>query len=200
MRAEAGLMHATMGSDAIAEASEAAADLDRRFATFVRTHRDRAWRLAWRLLKGDDAAADDVTQDALVRAYRALASFREESKLETWFFRILVRQVESHRRWKAVRDLWTASEESDAADPRARADSDPLVRRRIVRALDRLSATQRAAFVMVHLEGFSVRETAEVLGKAEGTVKSHLHRARKRMRTAIESSKSMHLQALEAMS
>jgi RNA polymerase sigma-70 factor (ECF subfamily) len=181
MRAAAELTESLLRTDAVAPSSTTA-DLDRRFATFVHTHRDRAWRLAWRLLGGDDAAADDVTQDALVRAYGALSKFREESKLETWFFRILVRQVNTYRRWKAVRDLWNAGSDIDAADPRPQAETDPLLRRRIAGALSQLTASQRDAFVLVHLEGFTVAEAAGVMGKAEGTVKSHLHRALESLR------------------
>ena len=123
MRAAAGLTESLLRTDAVAPASTTA-DLDRRFSTFVHTHRDRAWRLAWRLLGGDEAAADDVTQDALVRAYGALSKFREESKLETWFFRILVRQVNTYRRWKAVRDLWNAGSDVEVPDPRPHGEGD----------------------------------------------------------------------------
>jgi RNA polymerase sigma-70 factor (ECF subfamily) len=186
MQAEARLMHAPFEAQVAADASNRVAELDRRFDALIASHRDRAWRLAWRLLGGDEAAADDVTQDALVRAYRALAGFRDESKLETWFFRILVRQAHSYRRWRAVRELWHAPEEVDAADPEPAAASDPLLRRRIVRALDRLTASQRDAFVLVHLEGFSVREAAEIMRKAEGTVKSHLQRALQALRRELE--------------
>ncbi len=82
-------------------------DLERRFAEFVGTHRVRARRLAFRLTGGDEAAAEDVTQDALVRAYTALGRFRGEAKLETWFYQILVRQAHNYRRWRRVREAWS---------------------------------------------------------------------------------------------
>ena len=85
------------------ESRVAAADLEQRFSAFVATHRDRARRVAWRLLGGDESAAEDVAQDVFVKAYRALGRFREDSKLETWFYRILVRQAHNHRRWRALR-------------------------------------------------------------------------------------------------
>jgi RNA polymerase sigma-70 factor (ECF subfamily) len=185
----------TMGRSAgpalAVEAVTPEAVLEQKFAAFVRTHRERARRLAWRLVGGDEAAADDVTQDALLKAYRALGRFREESSLETWFYRILVRQAHSYRRWRGVRELWTAAptpaaaDAGDLADPTPPAPGDPAVRRRIAASLDRLSRWQREAFVLVHLEGYTVREAAELLGKPEGTMKSHLHRALKSLRAQL---------------
>ena len=154
----------------------AAEDLERRFGAFVGSHLERARRLAWRLVGGDEAAAEDVTQEAFVRAWRALGRFREEARLETWFYRILVRQAANHRRWSAVRSLWSGRLADDAADPSPGAPGDPGLRRRIGAALERLSRGQLEVFVLVHLEGFSVAETAQLLGKAEGQhSRSHGH-------------------------
>jgi len=149
----------------------------REFATFVDSRRDRAVRVAFRLLGGDEAAAEDVAQNAFVRAYRGLASFRGEASLDTWFFRILVREVARHRRWHAVRRLFAGDAETapEPIDPRP--SGDPALRRRIAAALERLPRGQREVFVLVHLEEQTITEAAQVLGKAVGTVKSHLHRA-----------------------
>jgi len=165
--------------EAIAHVELAAAesDLELRFAAFVETHRERARRVAWRLVGGDDAAAEDVAQDAFVRAWLGLPRFRGEASLGTWFYRILVRQAAQHRRWRRLRELWGGLGTPDAADPRPRAGGDPALRARIEAALARLPQGQREVFVLVHLEEFTVSETAEILGKAVGTVKSHLHRA-----------------------
>ncbi len=160
-------------------------DLDERFGSFVASHRERAVRLAWRLVGGDGAAAEDVAQEAFVRAHRALARFREESSLATWFYRILVRQAASHRRWRAVRERWLAGSDTEVRDPRATAEADPALRMRIARALDGLTRRQREAFVLVHLDGFTVRETAEILGTPAGTLKSHLHRALVKLRQEL---------------
>lgn len=156
----------------------AAAESDREalFAEFVASHRDRALRLAWRLAGGDAAAAEDITQDALVSAWNGFAQFRGESRFATWFYRILVRQAASHRRWRRLRERWGGWGDPEAPDPRPAAPGEPLLRRRIARALEALPRTQREAFVLVHLEQFTVAEAAGIMGKAEGTVKSHLHR------------------------
>jgi RNA polymerase sigma-70 factor (ECF subfamily) len=160
-------------------------DLEERFSTFVRSHRDRARSLAWRLVGGDEAAAEDVTQEALVKAYQALGRFREDSSLATWFYRILVRQAAKYRRWRAVRETWGALWQEEHPDPSPKEPTDPALRRRIVRALEGLTRSQREAFVLVHLEGFTVRECAELLGKPAGTVKSHLHRALTTLRSEL---------------
>lgn len=168
-------------------------DLEQRFGLFVSSHRERARRLAWRLVGGDAEAAEDVTQDAFVKAYQGLSTFRHQARLETWFYRILVRQAHSYRRWRSVRDRWHQlwnhrPLDSERATPPNGTDpqrADPFVRQRIAEALDHLSRSQREAFVLVHLEGFTVRECAELMGKPSGTVKSHLHRALSRLRTEL---------------
>ena len=85
-----------------------ALELEQRFHLFVASHRERARRLAWRLVGGDDAAAEDVIQEAFIKAYRALGQFREEASLATWFYRIVVRQAHNYCRWRTVRETWSA--------------------------------------------------------------------------------------------
>ncbi len=161
-------------------------DLEARFRSFVASHTDRAVRVAWRLVGGDEAAAKDVAQEAFLNAYRALPRFREEASLETWFYRILVRRAHNYRRWLALRKLWGAPWLDDPPDPAPSAGSDPMLRRRIAKALDRLTRRQREAFVLVHVDGFSVRQAAEMLGMPAGTLKSHLHRALTKLRAELE--------------
>lgn len=162
-------------------------DLDERFVRFVAERRERARRLAWRLVGGNDAAADDVTQEAFLKAYRGLAKFRDESALDTWFYRILVRQTQHYLRWRALRELWSppAGDRDGGAEAITTTERDPVLKSRIAAALGRLSAAQRQAFVLVHLEELSVKEAAAIMGKADGTVKSHLHRALDRLRTDL---------------
>lgn len=169
----------------IAEMGALPAEREECFGTFVALQRDRARRLAWRLVGGDEAAAEDVTQEAFVRAYQALGRFRGEASLETWFYRILVRQAHNYRRWRAVRTLWQRESVEEPMDPTSAVQGDPGLRRRIAQALDQLSRRQREAFVLVHLEGFTVQECADFLGSPSGTVKSHLHRALVKLRTEL---------------
>ncbi len=168
-----------------AEVSAAKEDV---FHRLVASQRDRALRLAWRLVDGDQAAAEDVVQDAFVRAYQGLDGFRGEAKLETWFYRILVRQAHTYRRWRAVRTLWPSGRERTHTNAEPMSDTengDPGLRRRIALALETLSRRQREAFVLVHLEGFSVKKCAEMMDSPDGTVKSHLHRALVKLRAEL---------------
>jgi RNA polymerase sigma-70 factor (ECF subfamily) len=169
-----------------AAAAEARAPVsEESFSAFVEKRRERAVRMAFRLLGGDAAAAEDAAQNAFVRAYRGLPKFRGESSLDTWFHSILVREVHRQRRWRGLRQLLSLDAESvpEPADPTPARD--PLLRKRIAAALERLSAAQRETFVLVHLEGFSITEAASVLGKAPGTLKSHLHRALASLRESL---------------
>ena len=172
----------------VTRCAEVSAVREDAFHRLVASQRDRALRLAWRLVDGDRAAAEDVVQDAFVRAYRGLDGFRGEAKLETWFYRILVRQAYTYRRWRAVRKLWPSGREGTHtnAEPMSDAENgDPGLRRRIALALETLSRRQREAFLLVHLEGFSVKECAEMMGSPDGTVKSHLHRALVKLRAEL---------------
>lgn len=161
---------------------------EQRFDAFVAEHRDRAVALAWRLLGGDRAAAEDVAQQAFVRAWRGLDGFRGDAKLSTWFHRILVRQVRSHQRWHGVRHkLGLLSHDGEVpVMPVHEPTPDGGMQNRIAQAMKTLSAGQREAFTCIHLEGLTIEETAEVLGRAPGTIKSHLHRALKKLRSELE--------------
>lgn len=155
------------------------------FSTFFSSNIDRSHRLAWRLLGGDDTAAEDVVQDAFVRAFRSLSSFRGDSSIDTWFYRILVRTAQNQNRWQWLRLRRNAGEIDPEDQPDADRGDDTLLKRRLNRAVARLGRNQRDAFVLVHLEGFTVNDTATLLGKAEGTIKSHLHRALTKLRAEL---------------
>lgn len=169
-------MRAMLSGVTALESEPAAMERADSFSTFVALHRERARRLAWRLVGGDEAAAEDIAQDAFVKAYRGLGNFRGEASFETWFYRIVVRQAQDYRRWRAVRALWSHMWEQEP-QAEGRDLGDPGLRRRIAAALDRLSRRQREIFILVHFEGFTVQACAELLRKPVGTVKSHLHRA-----------------------
>ena len=139
-----------------------ALELEQRFHLFIASHRERARRLAWRLVGGDDAAAEDVVQEAFIKAYRALGQFREEASLATWFYRIVVHQAHNYCRWRTVREPGVGSGMASYRTPPHR-HLVPLLRRRITRALAQLSRSQKEAFVLVHMEGFSVREAAVLM-------------------------------------
>jgi RNA polymerase sigma-70 factor (ECF subfamily) len=163
-----------------------------RFMTLVKEERDKAIAIAYHMTS-DREAAKDVVQDAFYKAYKALPRFRGESKLSTWFFRILINQAKNYCRRRWLKNRWQSlhlheSQQNTGLD---RPSEDPLpdsfamgaqLRQKIGVTLQRLTANQRAAFGLVHLEGMTVTETAKVLGLSPGTIKSHLHRALKKLR------------------
>jgi RNA polymerase sigma factor (sigma-70 family) len=152
------------------------------FDDFVYAHRDRAVRVAWRLCGGDDAAAQDVAQDAFVRAQLTIHTLRDPERLEAWFYRVLVNTARNHNRWKAVRQR-VAGLFFEAAAPEA--TGDPGLRRRIDLAMAALTEPQREVIVLVHLEGFTLAQAAALTGRAEGTLKSHLSRALASLRSSL---------------
>lgn len=170
---------------ALGEGGQDGQERDQLFRALVASHRERALRLAWRLTGGDATAAEDVVQDAFCKAYHALSRFRGASDLATWYYRILVRQARNYRRWRAVRERWSGLWTDQVPHPSAEMLPDPGLRRRISKALDQLPSGQREVFILIHLEGFTVNETAELLRKSSGTVKSHLHRSLRALRSEL---------------
>lgn len=155
------------------------------FRIFVDRSSARALRVAWRLVGGDASEAEEVVQEAFLAAWKALPHFRGEASLDTWFFRILVRRAHNHRRWRSIRTLWSDPKKNDPEDPTSECQADPLLRVRINEALDRLSQRQREVFILVHMDGFTVREAADILRLRPGSIKSHLHRALCHLRTQL---------------
>ncbi len=164
-------------------------DEDAAFRSFVGQHRDRAIGLAYRLVGGDRETAEDVTQEAFLRAHRAWDDFRGDAAASTWFTRILINSARTHLRSQRRRERWVglfglAQRERTSRTPQEDAE-DTDKRDRIAAALTKLTDHQREVFVLVHLEGLRISEAAEVLGRAPGTLKSHLHRALKTLRLEL---------------
>lgn len=161
------------------------------FAELLRSERERAIRVAYHLVGGDRAAAEDVAQEAFAKAFKSLASFRGHAKLSTWFLSIVIHEAQSQRRRQGVRERWARWVAGGVASSRVEASSagiepgDPALRRRLAAALATLSEGQRQVFSLVHLEGLTVEEASAVLGRSPGTLKSHLHRALVRLRAEL---------------
>jgi RNA polymerase sigma-70 factor (ECF subfamily) len=145
------------------------------FGELVRRHRDRLWAVAVRTIGDRDEAADAV-QDALLSAFRRAHTFRGEAAVSTWLHRIVVNACLDRMRRRAARPTVPLEpvEPADRTDTAAATD----LKLDLQRALAQLPDGQRLALVMVDLHGLSVAEAAEVLGVAEGTVKSRCARGR----------------------
>ncbi|PCG83301.1 RNA polymerase sigma factor SigM [Streptomyces sp. WZ.A104] len=172
-------------SDAELLARHVAGDPDA-FGELVRRHRDRLWAVALRTL-GDREEAADAVQDALVSAFRAAHTFRGQSAVTTWLHRITVNacldrvRKAASRRTSPVDD---AERLDQLLEPHESAEA-PAVRqdlhRQLQDALATLPAEQRAALVLVDMQGYPVAEAASILDVPSGTVKSRCARGRARL-------------------
>jgi RNA polymerase sigma-70 factor, ECF subfamily len=151
------------------------------FDTLVRRHRDRLWAVALRTMRDPDDAADAL-QDALISAFRAAASFRNESAVTTWLHRIVINACLDRIRRRKTRPTSPLPDQG----PGEPADTHDRITQRdtaivITDALAQLPAEQRAAITLVDLHGYSVADSATILGVAEGTIKSRCARGRARL-------------------
>lgn len=156
------------------------------FGELVRRHRDRLWAVALRTL-GDREEAADAVQDALVSAYRAAHTFRGQAAVTTWLHRITVNACLDRARKAASRKTAPVDDterleqllepHESAAAPAERND----LHRQLVKALDTLPADQRAALVLVDMQGYPVAEAARILDVPTGTIKSRCARGRARL-------------------
>lgn len=151
------------------------------FTTLVRRHRDRLWAVALRTT-GEPEEAADAVQDALLKAHRSADSYRGDAQVTTWLHRIVVNACLDRMRRTRARPT-VPLPEHDSAHPVE--PSDPLGRRELAweidRALRALPDDQRAALVLVDVEGYSVDETAQLLEIPTGTVKSRCARGRAKL-------------------
>lgn len=170
-------------------ASHVAGDKDA-FGELVRRHRDRLWAVALRTL-GEREEAADAVQDALVSAYRAAHTFRGQSAVTTWLHRITVNACLDRARKAASRKTSPIDDterleqllepHESAAAPVERGD----LHREVIEALGTLPHDQRAALVLVDMQGYPVAEAARVLEIPTGTVKSRCARGRARLQPLL---------------
>jgi RNA polymerase sigma-70 factor, ECF subfamily len=161
--------------DAALLRAHAAGDPDA-FGEIVRRHRDRLWAVALRTV-GDREEAADALQDALLSAYKAADRFRGDSAVTTWLHRIVVNACLDRLRRRQSRPTVPLPETDVTPAPASDRDTALVVRE----ALATLPAEQRAALVLVDIQGYAVAEAAEILGVAEGTIKSRCARGRARL-------------------
>ncbi len=138
--------------------------------------------------------AEDLTLEVFFKAYRALDSWEPKAKFSTWLYTIASNLAIDYHRSKARQPVYVFEDE-DVIEARVVAtdiSSNPekqledKERGRIIReAVDELSSKQKAVFMLTRYEGLQIREVAEALGMAEGTVKIHLHRAMKKLQTLL---------------
>ena len=157
------------------------------FEKLYRRHRDRIYGLVWRLCGGDGALAEDLLQEAFIRAWLKLDSFRGESRFLTWLHRLSANVALSDRRIRIKRVEREAPLEG-AAERTASGAKDVYAgdRMDLEQAIARLPERARTVLVLFDVEGYSHAEIAELAGMAVGSSKAQLHRARKLVREELE--------------
>lgn len=160
-------------------------DLDA-FAELVRRHESRVRGVLVRLLD-DDRDVDEAVQDTFVQAWRHLDRFRGEAQLFTWLYRIATNEAFMRRRRKRppTTELDEGTAQSDVAGPEAAAETSD-VREFLLARIRELPLEYRAPLVLRDVEGLSNQEVADVLDISLPAAKSRIHRARMRIRTALE--------------
>ena len=134
-------------------------------------------------LVGDDARAEEITQDVFVRAYRALPGLAADANRQAWLFRIATNAAYDHlRRRRLVQWLPLLDHDSPIADTEERAGQQEAVQR----ALNQLSPDYRAPLILYAIQGYSLREIGETLGISEGAAKTRLCRAREKFRQVYD--------------
>jgi RNA polymerase sigma-70 factor, ECF subfamily len=137
-----------------------------------------------RRLAGDDATAEDLAQEAWMRVFRALPSFRGEARFTTWLHRVAVNAALHGQRTSRRRGLLSFPGAQLPEMP-GRPDQ-PLLRLQLERAIDRLPGGMRRVLVLHDVEGYKHEEIAEMLGISAGTCKSQLFKARAKLRELLE--------------
>ena len=174
------------------------------FEALVRQYQGKAYAIAYNMCSGDSEEAQELTQEAFLRAFRSLKNFRGKSSFYTWFYRILINIcLDSRRRrgrWEGIFSFWRRNKHEKASSNEINAEySDPgkhsnpmdalnnkQLAQEIRQALASLPEKQRVVFQLKVLHGMRIREIAKIMGSAEGTVKSHLFRATHFMREALQ--------------
>jgi len=167
-----------------------------RFGELVAAHQRRASRIAFQYLR-DVADADEAVQDAFVKVFTRIGSYRETWPFEVWFTRILINGCLDRRKARARRDRWFVAADASTAGKRPVAvgrapGADPeralLARERgatIAAAVDQLDGRQRTVFMLCHYGNCTPREVSVMTGLKESTVRVHLFRAARRLRTLL---------------
>ena len=173
------------------------AEARERYAELVARHQRRATRIAFHYVR-DSAEADEAVQDAFVKAYSHLSTFREELPFEVWFTRILINGCLDRIKARTRRERWITSMPDGPGGERDFAERTPghgpspeaqLLsrerRRQVAEAIAKLPDRQRSVFMLSHYEGCTSREVSAMSGLNESTVRVHLFRAIRKLRVLL---------------
>jgi len=157
------------------------------FEKLYRSHCDHIYGLCWRLCGGDSALAEDMVQEAFVRAWNKLGLFKGDSKFGTWLHRLAVNVVLSDRRIR-VKRLRREQEFDENVERVQVGERDVFagLRKDLEAAIAGLPERARTVLILYDIEGYRHEEIAEMTGMAVGSSKAQLHRARKLVQEVLE--------------
>ena len=159
---------------------------ERAFTALVDRHAPACLRFATRLL-GSVQDAEDVTQDSLYRAYRALSSYEHSTAFRTWLMAILINRCRSTMLYRSRREERIRVDSDRLESASVAADADAIMERHAIdRAVMALDADLREAFLLKHVEQLNYEEMAEVTGLGVSALKMRVKRACDRLRVALE--------------
>ena len=165
------------------------------FERLVREHQGLCWDILYRMVRHPEDARE-LSQEVFLKVYRHLGSYRYEASLKTWIGRIAYSVALRHLERKRLSYV-EAGDDGDGGDrldhiggdfDLEAAFADQQVRRTLHAAIDALAPLQRTLLGLYHFDELSIHEIAAMTGLAEGTIKSHLYRARLRLRDVLEPS------------
>jgi RNA polymerase sigma-70 factor, ECF subfamily len=158
------------------------------FGEIHNRHRGRVYSIALGMT-GNEADAEDLTQESFISVFRGISSFRGEASFTTWLYRLVVNEVKMHFRYRSSRPEDQTSDgempEPEMVIAHHAASVQMIDRLMIEKAMRSLPPGYRAAFILHDLEGYKHRESAQLLGYTDGTSKSQLHKARIRLREVL---------------
>lgn len=167
---------------------EAAAGDRMAFRELVLQHSHAMFRLAWRLTS-DESVAEDIVQEAFIKAWRKLGDFRMESSFKSWLHRITVNTAMDYLRKQSRRKQFESEEpeweQAPGAAEMPREDLQIDIRQQTKAAMMNLSEIERSALLLKHFEGHSINEIAQILEITTGACKQTIFRAVKKMRIAL---------------
>ena len=158
------------------------------FRCLVERHMKGAYTVAYGFAK-DHHIAEEIAQEAFVRVYQSLESFRGDAEFSTWLYRIVtnlsLNRVKQIRR-RREREVSTSAEEYVATPDHTESMPGGEMKEHIERALHELPTMQRAVVILRHVDGLSTKQVGWILGCSEGTVKTHLFRGLEKMKKKLE--------------
>lgn len=159
---------------------------DRRaFGTLVEEYQPAIRRFLLTLTVGDDSLCDDLAQETFIKAYTNIRAFKGLSKFSTWLYRIAYNEYCSWARRRHEERISAADNAQAAAEPSANSEAASNAKMDVMAAMSTLTGTERTVVTLFYIDDRSLKNIVEITGLPEGTVKSHLSRARAKMERVL---------------